>query len=143
MLYTAPGEDGCVNWTGGISQDGYGKITVPLDGRYAQNGTRTVSAHRFAYELAYGAVPAGLVIDHLCRNRRSVNPGHLEAVTNRENILRGEGPAAWNSTKTKCKSGHDLAGDNLYVSREGYRYCKECRRRWGRAWMQRKREKAA
>lgn len=49
------------------------------------------SAHRLAYERAKGAIPAGLQIDHLCRVRECVNPDHLEAVSQRENIRRGRG----------------------------------------------------
>ena len=46
-------------------------------------------AHRFSYEIHKGPIPAGLVIDHLCRTWLCVNPDHLEAVTNRENLNRG------------------------------------------------------
>jgi hypothetical protein len=51
--------------------------------------TASVSPHRFAYELLVGPIPAGLVLDHLCRNRLCVNPNHLEPVTNSENPRRG------------------------------------------------------
>jgi hypothetical protein len=45
-------------------------------------------AHRVSYEAAYGPIPAGLHIDHLCRVRKCVRPEHLEAVTQGENNLR-------------------------------------------------------
>jgi hypothetical protein len=62
---------------------GYGYLSV--GGR----GGRRVLAHRFSYELHVGPVPEGLVLDHLCRVRRCVNPRHLEPVTQRENVFRG------------------------------------------------------
>ncbi len=47
-------------------------------------------AHRVAYQLMIGQIGQGLVLDHLCKNRRCCNPEHLEPVTIRENTLRGD-----------------------------------------------------
>lgn len=80
-----------------------------------------------SHELHKGPIPEGLVIDHLCRNRGCVNPDHLEAVTQRENILRGEGLAAANARKTHCPKGHPYSGENLYVvPSSGRRQCRIC-----------------
>jgi hypothetical protein len=86
-----------------------------------------VLAHRMAYELARDPIPAGLVIDHLCRNKRCVNPSHLEAVEQRVNLLRGE----TNSAKTHCINGHEFTPDNTYMW-QGKRSCRACRRDSGK-----------
>lgn len=78
---TAP--NGCWEWQHTLSRDGYGQMSV--DGRNRM-------AHRISYELYVGAIPRGLTLDHLCRNRRCVRPSHLEAVTQRENFHRGASP---------------------------------------------------
>jgi len=67
-----------------------------LPGGYTRtqvNG-KAVMSHRISFEHYVGPVPEGLFIDHLCRNRKCVNPLHMEAVTARENMLRGMSPAA-------------------------------------------------
>ena len=53
---------------------------------------RKFMAHRFAYELLVGPIPKRMVLDHLCRRRNYLNPEHLEAVTDAENVLRGMFP---------------------------------------------------
>lgn len=68
-----------------------------------------------------------------------MNPDHLDPVTNRENILRGEGPPAQNSRRTHCKYGHKLSGDNLKVyvrpdTNKPTRVCLPCRRTDARPW---------
>lgn len=94
----------------------------------------SIFAHRFSYALLVGPLPTNRVIDHLCRNTRCVNPDHLELVSNAENILRGTGFSAINARKTHCPQGHELAGENLYVSPGGGRFCRACYKanRWRR-----------
>lgn len=96
-------------------------------------GGKRIKATWFVYERLVGAVPQGLVLDHLCRNPWCVNPEHLEAVTMRENTLRGVGPSARNARKLRCDRGHTLTGDNLAIG-HGQRRCRECSRAWKRQW---------
>lgn len=107
---------GCWLWTGTIASTGYGITTRD----YAQ-----LMAHRAAYELLMGPIPAGLHLDHLCRNTACVNPDHLEPVRCRTNLLRGHGLSAKNARKTHCKRGHPLSGANLYIHKHG-RACRTC-----------------
>ena len=112
----------CWLWTASVTWNGYGRFAFGGGGKWAL-------AHRFSYELEHGRIPAGLVIDHLCCNKRCVRPSHLEAVTFTENIRRRPlaGVAATNAAKTHCPMGHLLSGDNLRGGqRPNNRACKQC-----------------
>jgi len=111
--------DGCWIWIGERTGRGYGAFGLSRPIR------KRTAAHRWVYEEVVGPIPNGKQIDHLCRNRLCVHPGHLEAVTVRENILRGNGLPARNARKTHCPRGHSLSGDNLYLA-DGSRYCRIC-----------------
>ena len=119
-------QDGCWEWQGSVipqrasGHNFYGVFY--WDGKQGY-------AHRYAYEQAHGAMPEGLVTDHLCRRTRCVNPDHLEPVTHKENILRGVGACSVNARKTHCKHGHEFTKENTYIrpmSRRG-RDCQTCK----------------
>lgn len=112
-----PTAGGCWEWNAGRDKDGYGTY-------WARRGK--VRAYRRAYETLAAAVPAGMQLDHVCRNRTCVNPSHLEPVTCRENLLRGDTAAARNASKTHCHAGHEFTPENTGID-GAHRYCRECK----------------
>lgn len=101
------------------SQGGYGRVSF---------GDGTIGyAHRFSYELHFGPITPGKQVDHLCRQHMCVNPAHMEAVSQRENMLRGESPAAKRAKRTHCPRGHEYTPENTALSARNQRHCKTCR----------------
>lgn len=95
---------------------------------FKPDGQNNVGAYRYSYELHRGPIAEDLVVDHLCRVPWCVNPDHLELVSSGTNVLRGIGPGAINKRKTHCIRGHEFAGDNLRITPQGGRICRECER---------------
>jgi len=112
----------CLVWTGPTSK-GYGRVWV--NGKY-------ISIQRAIYADYFGPIPDGLYIDHICRVRGCARLTHLEAVTNAENVLRGEGIAAANARKTHCSKGHEFTEENTRIEhlegRAPRRVCRQCKR---------------
>ena len=132
-------ETDCWLWTGAGQGRGYGIFK-------RKPGAKWSMAHRVAYETLVGPIPQGLCLDHLCRVRNCINPGHLEAVTVRENVLRGNSPPAVNARKAFCKRGHPLFGNNLHrKTRNGWpaRECRTCKRFLARRWREKRKHLAA
>ncbi|WP_457492436.1 hypothetical protein [Streptomyces sp. P5_D11] len=107
----APDPDAaCWNWGGPLNEGGYGVVRVPQNvvGRYFH-----VGAHRVAWTVEYGTIPRWalidgrlhrVVLDHVCcgldvncpggrtcRHRQCQNVGHMDLVSNGENVRRGKG----------------------------------------------------
>lgn len=122
------GTNGCIIFTGATTPTGYGRVRVVDE----SGQKRTAQAHRVVYEAAVGPIPDGLVIDHLCRTRACVNHFHLEAVTQRENVLRGDSGGWRGGLAPRCQSGHEYTDENTYLRPGGGRQCQECKRRYSR-----------
>ncbi len=108
----------CWLFLGSNNGVGYGELRVKGKKLYA---------HRISYEIHKGAIPDGLVIDHLCSQPNCVNPKHLEAVTFIENVRRGMGAKPKpHIRKDYCINGHNFS-ENEYIRKDGKgRNCKAC-----------------
>lgn len=101
-------QSGCWLWTGAITRDGYGHFGI---------NHRPVLAHKWLWEYLNGPVSDGLELDHLCRVRHCVLPGHLEPVTHATNMAR--------SASGNCRGGHPLVSGNVYQQGKRRR-CRRC-----------------
>jgi hypothetical protein len=122
-----PGE--CWPWTGTLTPMGYGRLSV---------NDAPVSAHRMAYEVFTGPIPADRTIDHLCHkhdeceggkscpHRRCCNPAHLGIAPMVANVMRGNNPFAKNARKTHCPRGHPYDEANTVIE-SGKRVCRACK----------------
>lgn len=107
----------CWIWLGGTI-NGYGRI---------YDAGKLHLVHRVSYEIHTGPIPKGLTLDHLCRVRRCINPDHLEPVTVKLNLLRGNGACARNARKRHCKRGHEFNKENTIPVGKSGRSCRPCK----------------
>lgn len=116
--------NGCWLWTGTVTDQGYGCLSI---------GGKKIRAHRLAYRLCVGYIPAPLTVDHKCNIRLCVNPSHMEIKTASENASR-----AWKINpnhggkgcpkKTHCRRGHPYQEAHRIPSPSGgwKNWCKTC-----------------
>jgi hypothetical protein len=110
----------CWIWNGTFTRKGYGR---------KGSGAKYKSMHQWQWEDKFGAVPEGLVLDHLCGVRICCNPDHLEAITNEENIRRGRAGRN-NPYRDKCKRGHPRGDNSYWTKKDGkdYPICITCQK---------------
>ncbi len=77
------GPDACWPWTAGCCSRGYGQFMK----KTPAGGYRAILAHRLAYQLTKGEIPAGMELLHKCDCRPCCNPAHLKTGTHYENML--------------------------------------------------------
>lgn len=118
-------DTGCWGWRRAKHPRGYAHIW--WEGK-VWNG------HTLTYLLLVGPVPEGTELDHTCRVTCCINPSHLEPVTHRINVLRGESPSAQHARKTHCVNNHPLPDDRI---------CRPCRAADARARRLRQRQAVA
>ena len=112
------------------------------NGRYPgfSAGHTKLLAHRFSYELHKGPIPEGAVIDHLCKVTMCVNPDHLEAVTQQENVLRGDNSRA---ASLRRRPDQQMCGTGRHPWVPGAKRCYACKLEANRASRARRKEKNA
>ena len=114
--------NGCWIWTGNLN-NGYGEVRV---------NKKLYRVHRFIYAWLVQPIPIGRgrdipVLDHICNVRACCNPLHLRLLSNKENILLGNGATARKARQTRCRNGHLLPAPI-----RGHRRCMICHRAWNR-----------
>ncbi len=131
--YSEPDSEGCRNWNGAKTPEGYGRTRLGVHG-----GFRHIYSHRYIATLAYGPIPTDKQVDHLCYNTSCGTVEHLEIVTPVVNgVQRARG--RWQLT-THCKHGHERTEANTYYikGKNPRRTCKPCAIESARSYRERK-----
>jgi hypothetical protein len=111
-------ESECWEWAGAFSTQRYGQFYIKSKAFYA---------HRISFSIfKKEKLSTDLMVDHVCMNRKCVNPDHLRQVTLEQNLVENSNTCcAKNKRKTHCKRGHELSGYNLMLIKYG-RACRIC-----------------
>lgn len=88
------GSDECWLWIGRKTANGYGTFTI---------GRRQYGAHRVAWSLANGDIPAGMQVHHGCDTPLCVNPAHLWLGTQKANVDDMDAKGRRGRARTKAK----------------------------------------
>jgi hypothetical protein len=112
--------EACWIWMGSKNSKGYGVRRKP--------GGGVITMHRYSFELANGPIGMGLNILHSCDNPSCVNPAHLRAGSQADNVAdmvsRGRAKSG-NTKKTHCPQGHEYSPKNTYTCKANGRHCRE------------------
>ena len=121
---TGPHPQGCWEWTVSRFDNGYGQFWL--------EGTNR-KAHRVSWLIATGEWPDENATRHRCDNRACVRYSHLELGTHQDNMddmaARGRRVtlAFRDWSEGVCQRNHDVTDvSNVYVTREGWKKCRQC-----------------
>lgn len=114
-------ETECWEWNKSLDKDGYGIYGPRINGKKFR-----LRVHRLSIDMFKEKLKEYFVVDHICRNRKCLNPDHLRQVSVTENTLfNSNAPWAIQKLQTHCKNNHELSNDNIYVYGNS-RKCKTC-----------------
>lgn len=121
--YAADPKTGCWNWTAGKGGGGYGQLRVHA---------RMTLAHRYSFERFNGPIPSRALVCHHCDNPSCVNPEHLFAGTQQDNMAdmhakgRNGQPRGERSGRTKLRTADVVAINKLIGTHSNRKIAQMC-----------------
>lgn len=101
--------EGCWEYNGCTNNYGYCLIMVNRKLQYA---------HRLAYKFHKGDIPKGMTVDHICFNRKCINPAHLRLLSHSDNARRHK--------QSQRKEFCSICGDKKTQQPNGRWHCRRC-----------------